>query len=112
MIINTMAPVIVNVLQSALCGKAILWFPTEATLTPNEENNNIEENKQQKSTNKAKDRSHTEWKTVNRGSRRNIKINNGSNRSDKIYNRFDSLNDNNKDSKEKKFRSKFVKTLE
>ena len=79
MIINTIAPVTVNVLQSALHGKEILQFQTKSTITPNEENNNIEENKQQESTNKAKGRSYTEWKTVNRGSRRNIKINNRSN---------------------------------
>ena len=65
-----------------------------------------------KLTNKAKNRSHTEWKTVNHGSRRNIKINNGSNCSDKIYNRFDLFNDNDKDSEEKKDQSKFVKTPE
>ena len=60
MIINMMAPVTVNMLQSALYGEAVPWFLTEPTITSNKENNNIEENKQQESTNKAKDRSHTE----------------------------------------------------
>ena len=110
MLINMIAPVIVNVLQLALSGEAIPQFPTEPTIIPNKENNNIEENKQQESTNKVKDRSHTEQKTVNRGSGRNIKINNGSNHSDKINNRFNLLNNNDKNSEEKKDQSKFVKT--
>ena len=65
MLINMIAPVIVNVLQLALHGKATPQFPTEPIITSNEENNNIEEKKQQDSTNKVKNRSHSEWKIVN-----------------------------------------------
>ena len=69
-LINTMVPVTVNVLQSALCGKVTPQFSTKSTIT----SNNIEETKQQEATNKAKNRGHPttpkiivtkdEWKTL------------------------------------------------
>ena len=37
MLINAIAPVTVNVLQSALHGKAIPWFPTKPAAISNEE---------------------------------------------------------------------------
>ena len=102
-LINTMAPVIVNILQLALYGEVTPWFLTKPTITSNKENNNIEEKKQQESTNKAKDRSHSEQKIVNRGNSKNNKINNGGNGSDKrISNRFDPLMDNDEDSNKNK----------
>ena len=45
MLINTMVPVKVNVLQLALHSKVTPWFPTEPIIISNEENNNIEEKK-------------------------------------------------------------------
>ena len=103
MLINTMALVTANVLQSALHSEVTSQFLTKPTIISNEENNNIEGKKQQESTNKAKDGSHSEQKIVNCGSRKNIKTNNRSNYSDKgIYNRFNLLNDNNKDSEDNK----------
>ena len=52
-------------------------------------------------TNKLKDRSYSEWKTVSRGNSKNNKINNRGNGSNKeISNRFNPLSNNNKDSNE------------
>ena len=45
MLINTMALVAVNILQSASCREAILLFPTKSVITSNEEKNNTEEKK-------------------------------------------------------------------
>ena len=53
------APVTVNILQSALYGEATPWFPTESTIISNEENSNTEKKKQQEATNKVKDRGYS-----------------------------------------------------
>ena len=113
MLIITIALVTVNILQSALCSEATLQFPTKPTVTSNEENKNIEEKQQQEPNNKTKDGDYSEWKIVHHGYSKNIKINNRSNGSNKrIYNRFNLLNNNDKNSEEKKDQRKFVKTPE
>ena len=92
MLINTMAPVTVNVLKSALRSEATPWFSIESTTISKEEENHKEEEQKNNKSDKSEEGRHSEWKTVGRvcrmNNRRNIEPKKGivQNRENNKYN--------------------------